>query len=116
LPRLIGIMRRPTMIEVPQLKQRLDNKEDLLLLDVRPSDAYNGEQGHIAGATHIPLSELAQRIQELDAWRGKPVVTICRTYRMSSQAAQLLTKKGFSNIQVAKMGMTGWLKNAYPTE
>lgn len=116
LPRLVGMIRRPPVIEVPQLKQRLDSKEDLLLLDVRTSDAYNGEQGHIAGATHIPLSELAQRLQELDAWRGKPVVTICRTDRMSSQAAQFLAKNGFSDVHVAKMGMTGWLKNAYPTE
>jgi rhodanese-related sulfurtransferase len=110
------MMRRPPMIEVPQLKQRLDSKEDLLLLDVRPSDAYNGEQGHIAGATHIPLNELEQRIQELDDWREKPVVTICRTDRMSSQAAQLLAKKGFSDVKVAKMGMTDWLKHSYPAE
>lgn len=116
LPRLVSMVRRPPMIEVPQLKQRLDSKEDLLLLDVRASDAYNGEQGHIAGATHIPLNELEQRIQELDAWREKPVVTICRTDRMSSQAAKLLAKKGFSNVKVAKMGMTDWLKHSYPAQ
>lgn len=116
LPRLVSKLRRPPMIEVPQLKQRLDNKEDLLLLDVRASDAYNGEQGHVVGATHIPLSELEQRIQELDAWKEKPIVTICRTDRMSSQAAQLLAKKGFSNVKVVRMGMTDWIKNAYPTE
>lgn len=116
LPRLVGMLRRPPMIEAPQLKQRLDVGEDLLLLDVRPHDAYNGEQGHIPGATHIPLSELAQRLQELDAWREKPVVTICRTDRLSSQAARLLAKNGYSNVQVAKMGMTDWLKHAYPAE
>lgn len=116
LPRLVSMMRRPAMIDVPQLKQRLDSKEDLLLLDVRPTDAYNGEQGHIASATHIPLNELEQRIQELDAWRDKPVVTICRTDRMSSQAAKLLAKKGFSDVKVARMGMTDWLKNSYPAE
>lgn len=116
LPRLVSMMRRPPMIDVPQLKQRLDSKEELLLLDVRPTDAYNGEQGHIASATHIPLNELEQRIQELDAWRDKPVVTICRTDRMSSQAAKLLSKKGFSDVKVARMGMTDWLKNSYPAE
>ena len=116
LPRLVSMMRRPPMIDVPQLKQRLDSQEDLLLLDVRPSDAYNGEQGHITSATHIPLNELERRLHELDAWREKPVVTICRTDRMSSQAAKFLAKKGFSNVRVAKMGMTDWLKHAYPAE
>lgn len=116
LPRLVGMLRRPLMIDVAQLKQRLDVGEDLLLLDVRPADAHNGEQGHIPGATHIPLDELEQRLQELDAWREKPVITICRTDRLSSQAARLLAKKGYSNVFVAKMGMTDWLKHAYPVE
>ncbi|HEY6095538.1 MAG TPA: VTT domain-containing protein [Gallionellaceae bacterium] len=116
LPRLVSALRRPPMIAVPQLKQRMDSKEDLLLLDVRPTEAYNGEQGHVAGATHVPLKELEQRLQELDAWRDKPVVTICRTDRMSSQAAKLLAKKGFSNVKVARMGMTDWLKHSYPAE
>jgi rhodanese-related sulfurtransferase len=116
LPRLVGKLRRPPMIEVAQLKERLDRGEDLLLLDVRPGDAYHGEQGHIAAATHMPMGELEQRIQELDAWKDKPVITICRTDRASCQAAKLLAKKGFSNVKVARMGMTDWIKNAYPTE
>lgn len=116
LPRLVGMLRRPPMIDVAQLKQCLDTGEDLLLLDVRPTDAYHDEQGHIPGATHIPLDELEQRLQELDGWREKPVVTICRTDRLSSQAARLLAKKGYSNVFVAEMGMTDWLKHAYPVE
>lgn len=117
LPRLVGKLRRPIiMIPVEELKERMDSGEDLLLLDVRLPDAYHGEQGHIASATHIPLNELAQRLQDLEAWKDKPVVTICRTDRMSSQAAQLLAKQGFSNVKVARMGMTGWIKNAYPTQ
>lgn len=116
LPRLVSKLRRPPMVEVAQLKERLDRGEDLLLLDVRPDDAYHGEQGHIAAATHMPMGELEQRIKELDAWKEKPIVTICRTDRASSQAAKLLTQKGFSNVKVVRMGMTDWIKNAYPTE
>lgn len=116
LPRLIGILRRPPMMEVPQLKQRLDAGDDILLLDVRPIEAYHGDQGHIAGSKHIPLGELAQRIKELGNYQQKPIVTVCRTDRMSAQAAQLLAKKGFTQVQVAKMGMTDWNKLNYPIE
>lgn len=116
LPRLIGKLRKPPMLEIPELKRRLDAGEDVLVLDVRPPDGFTGDLGHIPGVTHIPLNELEQRVHELDAWQEKPVVTICRTDRMSSTAAQLLAQKGFSNVVVAKMGMTDWNKHGYPIE
>ena len=116
LPRLIGRLRRPPMLEIPELKRRLDAGEELLVLDVRPPDGYRGEFGHIPGVTHIPLNELPQRVHELEAWHEKPVVTICRTDRMSTTAAQLLAQQGFSNVVVAKMGMTDWNRHGYPVE
>ncbi|MBI5461456.1 MAG: VTT domain-containing protein [Gammaproteobacteria bacterium] len=116
LPRLIGKLRKQPMLAVPELKRRLDAGEDLLVLDVRPLDGYTGDLGHIAGVTHIPLNELEQRIHELDAYQEKPIVTICRTDRMSTTAAQMLAQKGFANVCVAKQGMTDWNQNGYPIE
>ena len=114
LPRLIGKLRKPPMLDVPELKRRLDAGEDVLVLDVRPLDGFTGDLGHIPGVTHIPLNELEQRLHELETYQEKPVVTVCRTDRMSSQAAQLLAQKGFSKVVVAKMGMTDWNKRGYP--
>ena len=116
LPRLIGMLRRKPMVSAEQLKQRLDAGEKLLLLDVRPDDGYHGELGHISQATHIPLNELPQRLDELDEYLERPVLTICRTDKMSSQAAQLLAQHGFVDVQVVKMGMVDWNKNGYPIE
>lgn len=116
LPRLIGKLRKPPMLEIPELKRRLDAGEDVLVLDVRPPDGFTGDLGHIPGVTHIPLNELEGRVHELDAYQDKPVVTICRTDRMSSDAARLLAQKGFAKVVVAKMGMTDWNKHGYPIE
>jgi uncharacterized membrane protein YdjX (TVP38/TMEM64 family)/rhodanese-related sulfurtransferase len=116
LPRLIGNMRKGATIDAPELKQRLDKNEDMLLLDVRTADDYVGEQGHITGSTLVPLEELEQRIDEIGDFLEKPVITICRTDRKSAKAAQLLAKKGFTDVHVARMGMTDWIKNEYPTE
>ncbi len=116
LPRLIGNLRKSPMIDSPSLKQKMDNHENLLLLDVRTADDYVGEQSHITGSTSIPLEELEQRIDELIEYLEKPVVTICRTDRKSTKAAQILTKKGFTNVHIAKMGMTDWISNNYPIE
>ena len=116
LPRLIGKLRTEPMIEVPDLKRRLDAGEDILVLDVRSPDGYTGDLGHIASTTHIPLNELDQRLHELDDYQEKPVITVCNTDRMSKQAAQLLAQKGFADVHVARMGMTDWNKNGYPVE
>ncbi|MCK5002441.1 MAG: VTT domain-containing protein [Gammaproteobacteria bacterium] len=116
IPRLMGVLRRGSMLAVDEIKQRLDSDEDVLLLDVRTPEDYVGEQGHVPGSKLIPLEELVQRIEEIDDYLEKPVVTICRTDRKSAKAAQLLAQHGFADVHVAKMGMTDWIKNNYPVE
>ena len=116
LPRLIASVRKGDMLSIPNLKQRMDAGEDILLLDVRTAEDYNGEQGHIATSVLLPLEQLEQRIDEISDYYEKTVVTICRTDRKSSEAAKILEKYGFADVHVAKMGMTDWVKNKFPVE
>lgn len=116
LPRLIGNLRKGPMIDIPDLKRRMDVGEDLLLLDVRSVADFTGVLGHVAGATHIPLDELEKRLSELSDYQEKPVVTICRTDRMSASAAQLLARNGFADVHVARMGMMDWNSKGYPVD
>ena len=116
LPRLIGKLRKGPMMDAPELKRRLDAGEEILVLDVRSLDGYTGELGHIVGATHISLDELEPRLHELDHYQEKPIVTICRTDRMSATAAQLLAQQGFADVHVIKGGMVDWNKNGFPRE
>ena len=114
IPRLINKLRHVNMLAIEQLKSQLDAKQDILLLDVRKLADYNGEQGHIEEATLLPLEELSQRLSELEEYKSRPIVTICRTDRRSSEAAKLLSNSCFENVQVARMGMTDWNKLNYP--
>jgi uncharacterized membrane protein YdjX (TVP38/TMEM64 family)/rhodanese-related sulfurtransferase len=114
LPRLIGRLRKKPSLTVPELKQRLENGADILILDVRTAADFVGEQGHIAGATNLPLEELPERIDEIGDYQEKPVVTVCRTDRRSATAAQLLAQRGFADVHVVANGMTGWNENGYP--
>jgi len=115
IPRLINKLRKVDMIDISELKSQLDNEEDMLLLDVRSAADFTGEQGHIAQATLLPLEELKQRIDDIRNFKSKPIVTICRTDKRSSDAAKMLSNMGFENVKVARMGMTDWIKNNYPT-
>lgn len=114
IPRLIGRLRRRPMLSVEELKQRLDNNKDVLVLDVRTADDFVGEQHHIADATNIPLEALAQRLDELADYQERPIVTVCRTDRRSAKAAQLLAQKGFADVHVVKGGMSDWNQKGYP--
>jgi len=116
LPRLIAMIRRGPKLDIRELKQRLDQGEDILLLDVRTPEDYAGEQGHIKNAILIPVENLTQRLDEIGDYMEKTVVIICRTDRKSAKAAQLLAQNGFADVHVARMGMTDWIKNNYPVE
>jgi len=116
IPRLVNKLRKVNMLSVEGLKSQLDEKKDILLLDVRKQVDFNGEQGHITQARLIPLEELQQRANELTEYRNKNIVTICRTDKRSSQAAKILFNLGFENVQVAQMGMTDWNKHNYPLD
>lgn len=52
------------------LKGMLDNKETVLIVDVRPVSAFNTQ--HIAGAISVPLAEVSSRLDELP--RDKSIV------------------------------------------
>ncbi len=116
LPRLIGRLRQKPMLSIPELKQRLDAGEDVLVLDVRSAEDFVGEQGHIAEAKNIALEELPNRFTELGEYEEKPIILVCRTDRRSAKAAQLLAQKGFADVHVAKGGMTDWNLNSFQIE
>jgi uncharacterized membrane protein YdjX (TVP38/TMEM64 family)/rhodanese-related sulfurtransferase len=113
LPRLIGRLRRGPMMGVVQLKEKIDQQQDVLVLDVRTAEDYIGEQGHIANSKNIPVEELGNRLEEIADYVERPIAIVCRTDRRSAKAAHLLTRKGFADVHVVKGGMTDWNQEGY---
>ncbi|MFP3874209.1 MAG: VTT domain-containing protein [Thiohalophilus sp.] len=114
LPRWIGRLRQGPSQTVDELKRQLDQQADVLVLDVRSEDDFNGEQQHIPGARNVPLEELNDRLDELADYQERPVVTVCRTDKRSARAAQLLARQGFADVHIIKGGMTDWNEKGYP--
>ena len=113
LPRLVGRLRRGPMLDVVKLKEKLDQQQDVLILDVRTAEDYVGEQGHIANSRNIPVEDLGNRWDEIADYVERPIAIVCRTDRRSAKAAQLLTRKGFADVHVVKGGMTDWNEEGY---
>ena len=116
IARTFSRLRAGPRIDVAELRRRLDAREDLLLLDVRTAADFGDEQGHLAGATNVPLEDLPSRLGELSADRTRPIAIVCRTDRRSDKAAALLARQGFADVHVVEGGMTAWLGNGWPVE
>ena len=114
LPRLIGTLRRGPMLDIDQFRRWLDTENNLLVLDVRTSEDFVGEQGHIDKAVNIPVEELQQRMAELGDHLEHPVAIVCRTDKRSVKAALLLTEEGFADVHVVHGGMTKWIEAGLP--
>jgi rhodanese-related sulfurtransferase len=81
------------------------------LVDVRADHEW--EVGRIAGATHIPLAELAQRTEEID--KERPVVLYCRGGNRSSMATAALAEAGYDAAKLQE-GIVGWSEAGLPVE
>ncbi len=81
------------------------------ILDVREPSEWN--DAHIAGATLIPLGELASRENELP--RDKEIVVVCRSGNRSAQARDILLNAGFTQVTSMAGGLNQWKAAGYPT-
>jgi len=81
------------------------------LVDVRAEHEW--EMGRIAGAAHLPLAELAERVGELD--REQTVVFYCRGGNRSTMAVEALAAEGFDAVKLRE-GIVGWAEAGEPLE
>ena len=87
-------------ISIDEFKNRLINDKDIVVLDVRTPEELNGPLGRINHSINIPIQNLEQRIDELNSFKGKEIIVICRTQNRSSIAVKILEKYGFNSSNV----------------
>lgn len=80
---------------------------DYLLLDVRTQEEFS--QGYIEGAMLIPVDELSSRLDEIEAYKDKPVLVYCRSGNRSVTASNILIENGFTNVHNLLTGYNGWV-------
>jgi hydroxyacylglutathione hydrolase len=70
-------------------------------------------EGHIAGARHIPLGYLAERIDEIP--KTKPIVLQCAGGTRSAIGASILRSRGVEQVINLIGGYGDWRKANLPT-
>jgi rhodanese-related sulfurtransferase len=82
------------------------NQQGALLLDVREADEYSAM--HAPNATLIPLGQLSSRLKEIETYKNRPIVVMCRSGRRSAQAVSLLKESGYTQVSNIKGGIMAW--------
>lgn len=83
-------------ITVEELKERIDKGEKFNFLDVR--EEYEFDEQNL-GAKLIPLGELPDRLDEIEAWKNEEVVVHCRSGARSGKAKAFLAAQGYANVR-----------------
>jgi rhodanese-related sulfurtransferase/rubrerythrin len=89
-----------------QAKEYLDahGVADYNLVDVRQDWEY--EEFHLPGAKLIPLPELTDRLNEIDA--DKPTLVYCAVGGRSASAASILSGQGIAEVYNVEGGAMAW--------
>lgn len=102
-------------MSLAELKSRIEAKEaDLIVLDVRERDAYEG--GHVPGAQLLPRGQLELRVNQDLPDPTRRILTCCELGRISTLAAATLRSLGYSRAVALDGGMKAWRDAGYPVK
>ncbi len=90
----------------------LVNREGAVILDIRDGKEYGS--GHIAGAINIPLANFDSRAGELDAYKEKPIVLVCKMGQHAGTIGRKLKANGFEQVRRLSGGMAEWTGSNLP--
>ena len=92
----------------------LMNREKAAVIDVR--EAAEFAAGHIAGARHVPLSELAEKLPAAVKNKTLPLVLCCASGRRSAAAVAVAKKLGHEKAVSLAGGLKAWREAGLPVE
>ncbi|MFA5044674.1 MAG: FAD-dependent oxidoreductase [Paludibacter sp.] len=96
-----------TGISAEEFKEKLKDKDPMLLLDVRNPDEF--EQMRMGlGEKLIPLGQLRKRLDEMPADKNTEIITWCKISLRGYEAALILQANGYTNVKVLEGGIVAW--------
>lgn len=100
-------------VDVLTVARWKDEGREFLLIDVRETDEY--EVARIEGARLVPMSELRDRIEELEVYRDHHLVIHCHHGGRSLRVTEALRARGFSKVQNMAGGIDHWSQHVDPS-
>lgn len=101
------------VLSVRQAVELLQKDTTVVVLDVRTPQEFKSETGHLKDAILIPVQELESRLKELEPYKNKTIIAVCRSGNRSGKAAALLKEKGFEAFNL-EGGILKWNAEGLP--
>ena len=97
-------------VSVDELKDKIDNKEDFILVDVREQNEFDICS---LGGLEIPMSQIMTRYQEIP--KDKPVIIHCKSGKRSANVISALEQNfGYDNLSNLEGGILAWADEIDP--
>jgi hydroxyacylglutathione hydrolase len=101
-------------IRVSELKELIETRPDLQIVDVRRAAEY--ESGHAPRAASAPLAKLREALPNLKLNPTAPMAIICAGGYRSSSATSIMQQLGFTNLLNVTGGTKAWIDAGYEVE
>jgi rhodanese-related sulfurtransferase len=115
-PRFLNIVNdarsRIKETNVDGVKQKLDDGEKIMLVDVREESEF--AKDHLPGAIHLGKGVIERDIEARVPDLNTPLVLYCGGGFRSALAADNLQKMGYTNVISMDGGVRGWREKNYP--
>jgi len=102
----------PMEIDCRTVNEKLKAGENVLLLDCREADEY--AIAKIARAKLVPMSEITERLGELQEYKDRPVFVHCHHGGRSMRVTRWLREQGFLQAQNMAGGIDRWSQEIDP--
>ena len=91
-------------IDVKTLNEKISNKDNFVLLDVRTDSEYFFS--NIEGAIHIPMNDIPNKLNTID--KNKEIIVQCKSGKRSAKVCQFLLNNNYENVKNLKGGIIAW--------
>ncbi len=98
-------------ISSTELKNKIDNKEDFILIDCREIDEWRS--GHVAEAKLLSLSIFEHKYKEVLMNKNQTIVVMCRSGARSMRACVYLNDQGYADLINLNGGILGWAEEGF---
>ena len=96
----------------PQQVINLVNQQQAVVEDLR--DTADFGQGHIVDAVNIPHTKWAERKVEIDSYKDRPIVLVCKLGQHGGAIGKQLTADGFKQVSRLSGGIAEWQNQQLP--
>lgn len=97
-----------------EVKEKMDDDEDFILVDVREQDEW--KNSHISGAEYLGRGVIERDIEEEYPDIEEDLVLYCGGGYRSALAADNLQKMGYQNVKSLAGGFHSWVEAGLPIE